>query len=402
MIDPRLYGSMDWREQRTRLPVFSEDDFRRALDIVVSRGATAASLGAAFGCEIVICAPLYPTRGFTIPSQCNGLAIRSVGRVPIIPSGAIPFLFEVHARAVTLRDLLVEQRGPTNYALIFAQTSSTDSARNLLIEDCIVNADQFFVDAAGTAPSVKMRDCQMADVTTAGLPFIDSASTFGQVTGCQMGATVAKLGVKLEATAKAWRIVGNHGFASAAACTIDTSGSIGNNRLAANSGFTSIATAASDIDDDAALQAAAISSVGANQVALGNVLVGGGLVGLSNVTAANLTSDNSGMPQWTRKISSPPQSITLNTAAPTITPGDFSVFRVTHGASASGVVTIAAGTAGQILVLRFVGVAGTAVYTDGSGNLQLASNFTPTADDTLTLIYDSGSASWVEISRSLN
>lgn len=390
------------RLKQVSFPVDNEDEFRRAINLVAARGANSASLGAAFGCEIVICSPMYITRGFTIPAACNGITIRSVGRVPIIPSGAIPFVFEVHAKACTIRDVLVETRDSSHYAQIFAQTSSTDVARNLILEDCIVNADQFFVDAAGNAPSVKIRDCQIATVTNVGLPLIDSASFFGQVIGCQFGAGVALSAVKLEAAAKAWRISDCHGFVSTASCTIDTSASTGNNRLSANSGFASKTIAATDIDDDAALQAAAISSVGANQIALGNVLVGGGLVGLSGVATANLTSDGSGIPQWTRKISSSPQSIALNTAGPTITPGDFSVYRVTHGASASGVVTIAAGTGGQLLVLYFVSVAGTAVYTDGSGNLQLSANFTPTSADTLTLIYEAGSSSWVEIARSVN
>lgn len=401
MVIPRAYGPWDLRQERTRFSVFSEDDFRRAINAISIRGASGASIGAEFGCEIVLCGPIYPTAGFTIPATCNGLSIRATGRIPIVPSGVLPFLFEIHARGVTLRDLLVEQRDTSSYAVAFATTAGED-AKNLLVDACILNCDQLLADTSSQAQSVKITDTIIAQVSGASAAIIESGAFFGQVLGCQFSSTASSVAIKLDATAKAWRIVGNHGFVGSTATSIDTSASVGNNKLAANTGFTPVTIAASDLDDDAALQANAISGVGGNQVALGNTLVGGGLVGLSGVATANLTSNGSGVPQWTRKISSAPQSITLNTAGPSISPGDFSVFRVTHGVSASGIVTIAAGTGGQILVLVFVTVAGTAVYTDGSGNLQLSASFTPTASDTLTLIYDTASATWIEIARSAN
>ena len=97
-------------------------------------------------------------------------------------------------------------------------------------------------------------------------------------------------------------------------------------------------------------------------------------------------------------------SVTLNSAAPTLTPGTASYMRVTHGASASGIVTVSGTGAidGRPVILRFVTVAGTAVYTDGSGNLRLTANFTPTSDDTLTIAYDSTTGLWYEVARSVN
>lgn len=97
-------------------------------------------------------------------------------------------------------------------------------------------------------------------------------------------------------------------------------------------------------------------------------------------------------------------SVTLNTAGPTLTPGAASYVRVTHGASASGNVTVSGTGAvdGRPVVLRFVSVAGAAIYTDGAGNLQLSSNFTPTSNDTLTIVYDSTTGLWYEVSRSVN
>lgn len=97
-------------------------------------------------------------------------------------------------------------------------------------------------------------------------------------------------------------------------------------------------------------------------------------------------------------------SVTLNTAGPTLTPGAASYVRVTHGAGASGNVTVSGAGAvdGRPVVLRFVSVAGAAVYTDGAGNLQLSSSFTPTSNDTLTIVYDSTTGLWYEVSRSVN
>lgn len=102
------------------------------------------------------------------------------------------------------------------------------------------------------------------------------------------------------------------------------------------------------------------------------------------------------------KVVFPPSAVTLNTAAPTLVPGQASLLRVTHGATASGSVTVSTANVldGSMIVLVFQSVSGTAVYTDGVGNLQLASTFTPTIGDSLTLIHDAGL--WFEVSRSVN
>lgn len=92
---------------------------------------------------------------------------------------------------------------------------------------------------------------------------------------------------------------------------------------------------------------------------------------------------------------------TLNSAGPTLLVGPTSFLRVTHGASASGNVTVDDGVDGQILRLLFVAVAGSAVYTDGAGNLSLDSTFTPAVGDVLTLIYDEATTTWYEVSRSV-
>lgn len=123
-----------------------------------------------------------------------------------------------------------------------------------------------------------------------------------------------------------------------------------------------------------------------------------------SITAAGLGVGGVDAPQGGFELGSAllltPRSVTIQSTGATLTPGDRTYLRVTHTSAAGGNITIAPGVAGQLLVLEFVSVAGTASYADGIGNLVLASGFTPTAGDTLTLIFNG--TSWVELSRSVN
>jgi len=65
--------------------------------------------------------------------------------------------------------------------------------------------------------------------------------------------------------------------------------------------------------------------------------------------------------------------------------------------------TINGGAAGDILVIRPTSSGRTVVVKDLVGNLSLSSDFSmDNSKDTLTLIYDSATASWLELSRSNN
>lgn len=249
---PRAYGPWDGRQQSRERYVFCDDDMRRVLtELADFNGSPVVGAdGGRFGWTIVIAAALYPASKYTIPKNTNGVRIRSAGRTPIIPSGILPTVFEVHARAVTFSELLVDARGTTNYAQTFIATAG-DNARNMLIEGCIVNADRFFVDTGGTADGVKIIANEIAAVTADATPMIESASLQGLVLGNRINPVAARSGVTLDAGARAWRIVGNHFFVNAVAASIDTSASLGANRLAANSGASSKSLAATDIDDDA-------------------------------------------------------------------------------------------------------------------------------------------------------
>jgi hypothetical protein len=95
-----------------------------------------------------------------------------------------------------------------------------------------------------------------------------------------------------------------------------------------------------------------------------------------------------------------PASVTLSGAAPSLNHGDAGFVLVTLGATASGDATIVAGRyAGQLLIIKVVSNAGTATFKD-TGTQVLAGAFNPTANDTLTLIWDG--TNWVEVSRSVN
>jgi hypothetical protein len=251
----RVFDPQDLRQESTRISVFSDADLRRAITSVATRNlrmhaASTGGDGGGFGCEIVICAPLTPAAPYAIVPGCDGLRITSAGRIPIIPAAFISTLFVVRARAVTIDGLLVEKKDTTKYVKTFVGVGS-ENARNLVLARNVVNADQFLVDTSGVAGSFKILANQHQTVTASGLNLIDSGAVFGVIAENTFAASDARIGVKLQATAKACRIVGNHFFGGSVASSIDTSASIGNNRLAANSGTSTKTLAATDIDDDA-------------------------------------------------------------------------------------------------------------------------------------------------------
>lgn len=96
-----------------------------------------------------------------------------------------------------------------------------------------------------------------------------------------------------------------------------------------------------------------------------------------------------------------PAAITANT---TITVGNRSYIRLTHGANAATyTISLSGGLQdGQTLIIQFENVDGTHPFqfTDG-GNLMLSGNFVPnTSHSTISLIWDG--SEWVETARSLN
>ena len=100
---------------------------------------------------------------------------------------------------------------------------------------------------------------------------------------------------------------------------------------------------------------------------------------------------------------------TLDAGALTIATGSITTTGTYHtvdtesAAASDDLDTIVAGTDGQFLILQAEDGARTVVAKDGTGNLQLAGDFSlDNAQDTLTLIYSAALTAWVEISRSDN
>lgn len=103
-------------------------------------------------------------------------------------------------------------------------------------------------------------------------------------------------------------------------------------------------------------------------------------------------------------IATTPSSTTINAAGATLTVGSTSFIKLTLGASATGNITLSDGVQdGQHLVIKCVSNAGTAIIPDNTAqNVKLSADWNPTADDTLSLIWDSTDSNWTEMARSTN
>lgn len=71
---------------------------------------------------------------------------------------------------------------------------------------------------------------------------------------------------------------------------------------------------------------------------------------------------------------------------------------VYHVSGTTTITSVTGGVDGQVITLIFDGVL---TFTDGS-NLRLAGNFVTTADDTITLVFDSTANAWFELARAVN
>jgi len=97
----------------------------------------------------------------------------------------------------------------------------------------------------------------------------------------------------------------------------------------------------------------------------------------------------------------PINTLTISGGAITITGGYHRLGG--EGGAADDLDTINGGQDGQILVLRALSDSVTITVKDGTGNLSLEGDCTlDNYHDTITLIYDGATASWLEIARSNN
>ena len=105
-----------------------------------------------------------------------------------------------------------------------------------------------------------------------------------------------------------------------------------------------------------------------------------------------------------KKISTPKGSSTLTIATGVVTAiGSYHLIDTEAAAASDDLDTISGGIEGQRLVIRAANSARTVVAKDGTGNLQIAGDFSmDNAQDTLELIYDSALSAWLELGRSDN
>lgn len=94
--------------------------------------------------------------------------------------------------------------------------------------------------------------------------------------------------------------------------------------------------------------------------------------------------------------------LTIATGAVTVT-GGYHTIDTESDAASDDLDTINGGADGQLLVVQAENSTRTVVAKDGTGNLQLAGDFSlDNTQDSLTLLYSAALSAWVEISRSDN
>jgi len=168
VINPdRAYGPRDLRQERHRRLVHSESELRSALhqlagNAPVGSGALSHPLS---GCEITIAALFNASAPFEIPPNCAGLAITSLGFLPIKPTVRIAQLFLVNAHHVRISGVALQRKSATVYADAFVEIGSEANAGlGLVVERCFATSDRFYVDAAG-ADNVKLTHNEQAAAT---------------------------------------------------------------------------------------------------------------------------------------------------------------------------------------------------------------------------------------------
>lgn len=390
----RFYGPWDARQQGAATVVYSAAGLRNHVRLCAVNGTV---------CNVVLGANIETTGLFHVPSTVPSFSLDGLGRYRIKVGGTVATLFKIEtAGSACLAGLDIVLADAADVTLAFEVGASpvlfsninvdasagtlTDvfGAGSTTVTRCIVDAcvftnvtNLFADDGSGTT----WKFCRFSDVyvdAIAGSVTIGRGSSGPTFLYCTFENLDGLAVIDINASDCLFR----GGLGSVFSVTTHNATAQGNLFLSAGTP-SSVALSGVDVWLGAGFGSSNTGSSIMGQLAIGR-----------QVAAVRLDVDGA--------LATRPASATINSAGATLTPGDRSFIRVTHGASASGSVTIAAGVDGQRLVLYFVSVAGTAVYTDGSGNLQLSANFTPTASDTLELVYDATTSKWVELGRSAN
>lgn len=379
MVSPRAYDPNAARLLRQATVVYSMADIRR--NIVIAR-AENRPCNLALGASVEVGAT-----GLTVPAELVSFTLDGGGQYRLIVDQGLPTLVNCRASPTVLANLAITLKAGvtvTRAFLVGAPTILTNvdvdatagTLTNVFGQDAAGTVSKLIVETASFLnvghifeapnPTGTWKNSRMSDITTTGvgaaLVSLGQGATAPGFDFCRFERITGPLSIKPGPLSIDTIFEACEGDGSTA--TIDTTNSANPHVFINMRKFVTTTLTRAD------------------------TVLGG---------RANLTTALSRL----TGLATASSSSTLNSAGPTITPNASSFIRVTHLAGASGNVTIAAGVDGQRLVLYFVAVAGTAVYTTGAGNLDLASTWTPVAGALLELIYDATSSLWREVNRKL-
>jgi hypothetical protein len=354
-MGPLAYPGNDRRQERVRRLAFSEADLRRFIR-EAAQGDLSTLKGV--GMTIVLGDAFTVSAPIVIPSTAVGLRIEGRG-IPsrLIPVGSalIDGVFRIEASYVEIDHVVaINVRATTT---LFLDVRSVEA---LTVTRCRAWVDSFFVVPSGSvATNARFLACTH-----------ELAGAGGTSTWRGDGLYIDDWrGLGLEILESTGGFIGNASILSA--LTIGSlAGAYHLSGVAVGSGITTTAGS------------------GGNRLA--------SVIGSRTLHATDIDADAGGAPDT--------GSATLNSAGPTLTVGRATYIRVTFGAGSSGNVTLSDGTHhGQRLTLFCVSYAGSATLPDATAqNVKLSAAWTPTADDTLSLVWDATDGNWIETSRSTN
>jgi hypothetical protein len=372
-VAPRTFLPVAGRLNEQSTPVASMDDIRRAITLCLLERRP---------CVLTMTDNITITSTLTTPAALRAFSVDGGGRWAFVVAASMSTLFDCKASPSTFLNLKINVRTGNAVQVLFKPSGSPVIIEGVDVDAMLGTATNLFTSSdAGSSDTVIMQTCTLRGVEH----FVQSPNPTGTFVNCRISD------VRVISKSAALVTIGqgatSPGFDSCRLERITGDISVDLGPLSNLSVFDSL-------QGNGATSTFSTSNSGNPQV----------LINVNGFASSSTTSADTIVGNALPVATVPTLNSTLNSAGPTLTPGAASYVRVTHGAGASGIVTVSGAGAvnGRPVVLRFVTVAGAAVYTDGSGNLRLASNFTPTADDTLTLVWDSTASLWYEIARSVN
>lgn len=371
----RVYGPRDTRQDRAVRSVASEDELHAVLNQI-----TLKSDGREAGVVINITRSFTFTRPVTI--SASGVAIRSNAFLPLTVDmdDSLSFVFKVDALPFSMEGLYLKSASESGLELVtvYYTIASTLFESMVTIRNCrFYNFVTPIIISPGGNPS-------FVDVSHNAFG-IDNATPFTAIyLANAIGTVVGNAPMEL-ATGNIWRIQADG--------TTNRLNIVGNDTGGGN--VTVNGDHVALVGND--LAGGSISCAGSNGGVGGYVVVANDLGGgaISSSSADSLSEGNIGVAA---------DAATLLGAGPTLTVRNQTYIRLTFDAGSSGNITLGdGGYHGQRLTLFCVSYAGSATLPDATAqNVKLSAAWTPTADDTISLIWDATDGNWIETGRSAN